>query len=142
MVIDDKKWIMGTVYTTRLFLPFLTHGRFVSLRNSFLVSNNTIKTLTTQKSIISLELKYVWVMILKALFVSKKQREVFSVSNEKMKRCSFGIYSLYLFLRATWLFFSGDIAKISDNTTQVSGGMTSGEMTPRRLDRLPITREE
>ena len=35
---------MGTVYTTRLFLPFLTHGRFVSLRNSILVSNNTIKT--------------------------------------------------------------------------------------------------
>ena len=50
---------MDTVYTTRLFLPFLTHGHFVSLRNSFLISNNTIKTLTTQKSIVCLELKYV-----------------------------------------------------------------------------------
>ena len=40
-------------------LSFLTHGRFVSLRNFFLVSNNTVKTLTTQKSIVCSELKYV-----------------------------------------------------------------------------------
>ena len=58
---------------------FLTHGHYESLRNSFLVSNNTMKTLTTQKSIVWSELKYVWVTILKALFVS----------NNKGKRCSF-----------------------------------------------------
>ena len=39
-----------------------------------------------------------------------------------------------------WLdfFVSGDITKISGNTTQVSGDMTSGEMTLGRLDRLPL----
>ena len=34
-------------------------------------------------------------------------------------------------------FFSGDITNISVNMTQVSGDMTSGEMTLGRLDRLP-----
>ena len=38
---------------------FLTHGHFISLRNSFLVSNHTMKTLTKQKSIVWSELKYV-----------------------------------------------------------------------------------
>ena len=50
---------------------FLTHWHFVSLRNSFLVSNK--KTLTTQKLIMWSELKYVWATILKALFVSNKK---------------------------------------------------------------------
>ena len=44
----------------------------------------------------------------------------------------------YLFLGATWLFFSGDITKISGNTTQVSGDMTSDEMTLRWLDCKPL----
>ena len=52
---------------------FLTHWHFVSLRNSFLVSNNTMKTLTTQKSIIWSQWKYVWATILKVLFVSNKK---------------------------------------------------------------------
>ena len=34
-------------------------------------------------------------------------------------------------------FFSCDITNISGNMTQVSGDMTSGEMTLGRLDRLP-----
>ena len=42
-----------------------------------------------------------------------------------------------MFLQATCLFFSGDITKISGNTTQVLGDMASGEMTLGRLDRLP-----
>ena len=50
---------------------FLTHWHFVSLRNSFLVSNK--KTLTTQKLIMWSELKYVWATILTALFVSNKK---------------------------------------------------------------------
>ena len=65
---------------------FLTHGCFVSLRNFISVSNNPMKTLTTQKSIVWSELKYVWVTILKALFVS----------NNKGKRSSFGMYSFLI----------------------------------------------
>ena len=56
---------------------FLTLGHFVSLRNSFLVYNNTMKTLTAQKSIIWSQLKYVRAMILKVLFVY----------NNKVKHC-------------------------------------------------------
>ena len=37
----------------------------------------------------------------------------------------------------TQTYFS-DITKISGNMTQVSGDMTSGEMTLGRLDRLPL----
>ena len=52
---------------------FITHWHFVSLRNSFFVSNNTMKTLTTQKSIIWSQWKYVWATILKVLFISNKK---------------------------------------------------------------------
>ena len=48
---------------------------------------------------------------------------------------------LVLFLRATWLFFSGDITKISGNLTQVSGDMTSGEMTLGRIDCKPVSHD-
>ena len=88
---------------------FLTHGRFVSLRNFISVSNNPMKTLTTQKSIVWSELKYVWVTILKALFVSNNKGKRSPFLTKKMKRCSFGMYSFlthghFVSLRNSFLF--------------------------------------
>ena len=51
-----------------------------------------MKTLTTQKSIVCSELKYVWVSTLKALFASNNKRKR-SPFLTKKKRCSFGMYS-------------------------------------------------
>ena len=52
-----------------------------------------MKTLTTQKSIVCLELKCVWVTILKTLFVSNNKGKRSPFLTKKMKRFSLGIYS-------------------------------------------------
>ncbi|RMX61395.1 hypothetical protein pdam_00018292 [Pocillopora damicornis] len=57
---NDKGKRCSFLTTNEAFMySFLTHGRFVSLRNFISVSNNPMKTLTTQKSIVWSELKYV-----------------------------------------------------------------------------------